>query len=821
MREPEPKRVFGRHRWMAALSVPAVIAAIAALSLTTSGPPSPLGLDAAPGVFSAERAFEHVERIARAPRPTGSPAHARAREYLIRQFRDLGLEVETRTSQVVYDYARWPGRRDGATVTNVVARLPGTAEARPLALMAHYDTGRQTPGAADDGSGVAILLETARALTHGPRPDRDVLFLVTDAEERGLLGAQAFFRQHPLAEEIELVLNFEARGSAGPVFMFETGPGNASVIQGLSRAPHPRASSMLYRVYRRMPNDSDLSIAKAAGIQGMNFALVGDRYDYHSPTDTPAHLSRASLQHMGSYALSLARHFGSREVPVRSERDAVYFNVAGDVFVSYPTTVGHATAVLAAALVLLLGWRVRRRELASWPDLLRGALAFVALGAGVYLLVGGLGELLAPTSDSYAFREVLADTRLWLLAWVLIGGLCVLVWTDLLSRGASYPTALLLTLGLLGLRLAGGLTGWPGLVTLAVVGLLIAFALRRPISAWGQGTGALAVLAVLAVLADAFAPEASYLLAWPLMFAAGAGLWVLSRADTDPGEPANLGLLLAGALPGLLWLSFWIYYLHVAVGTRNPAVPATLVVGAAGFVLLPLMTAVRAGRGLLRGGLAVAAVALFALLVGTEGFDERHPRPSEVFYWYDADTGEPYWTAAQDVLTPWMRDVFQDGATTVSFAEILPGVTEGDLHRVTAPKLALSAPTLEVLADEVDGEIRAVTLRLAPRGFGEEGFLAVRTEGLRGVSLWDQPLLTEARRSEWWLWRYSGMPEDGIELTVRHARGAAPVLQVTGLRSDWPAEAAEDLPPRPDDEMARPSLFSDATVVTRTFPLQR
>lgn len=63
---------------------------------------------------------------------------------------------------------------------------------------------------------MSAVLEAARALTEGPRLRNDVVFVLTDAEEACLCGAEAFVGQHPLAADGGVVLNLEARGSGGP-----------------------------------------------------------------------------------------------------------------------------------------------------------------------------------------------------------------------------------------------------------------------------------------------------------------------------------------------------------------------------------------------------------------------------------------------------------------------------------------------------------------------------------------------------------------------------------------------------------------------------
>ncbi|MDE2150286.1 MAG: M20/M25/M40 family metallo-hydrolase, partial [Gammaproteobacteria bacterium] len=83
-------------------------------------------------------------------------------------------------------------------VNDVIATLPGREDAA-LLLVAHYDSVPAGPGVGDDLSGVATMLEIARALRAGPTPQASVIFLFSDGEEEGLLGASAFAHISPLA----------------------------------------------------------------------------------------------------------------------------------------------------------------------------------------------------------------------------------------------------------------------------------------------------------------------------------------------------------------------------------------------------------------------------------------------------------------------------------------------------------------------------------------------------------------------------------------------------------------------------------------------
>jgi len=181
-------------------------------------------------VFSAERAMRHVEQIAQRPHAMGTADHDRVRDYIVDQLVALRLEPQIQKTTAIGTRYREAGR-----VQNILARLPGSEpNSKAVLIMAHYDGVEAGPAAADDGAGVAAMLETLRALRARKRPlTHDVIVLFTDGEEAGLLGAAAFVREHPWAKDVAVVLNFEARGTTGRSLMFETGPGNLDVARAL------------------------------------------------------------------------------------------------------------------------------------------------------------------------------------------------------------------------------------------------------------------------------------------------------------------------------------------------------------------------------------------------------------------------------------------------------------------------------------------------------------------------------------------------------------------------------------------------------------
>ena len=212
------------------------------------------------------------------------------------------------------------------------------------------------------------------------------IVLFTDGEEDGLLGAEAFVHGHPWAKNAGLVLNFEARGDRGPSLLFETSANNAGLVDAVGRyTPHPMGSSFFYALYKLLPNDTDFTVLRPSGVPGLNFAFGEGLDAYHSPLDTPEHLSLGSLQHHGSYGLALVRHFGQLDLaPLKSAPgDAIFFNWFGDRLISYRQSWVLPGEILATVLLKRLGWhylRVHSFELFADPGAVALRIA-IALGA--------------------------------------------------------------------------------------------------------------------------------------------------------------------------------------------------------------------------------------------------------------------------------------------------------------------------------------------------------------------------------------------------------------------------------------------------------
>lgn len=357
-----------------------VILLISVLALIGIGiyhtyPPSPSPLSAPESTFSSARAMTHVRQIAAHPHPTGSLENENVRQYLLTQLKELGLEPEIQSSLVVNPKTKQVGR-----IHNVLARIQGVTPGKALLLAAHYDSVKTGPGAADDGASVAAILETLRALKTQTALRNDLICLFTDSEEMGLLGAEAFVQQHPWVKNTGMALNFEYRGNRGAFMMFETSEGNGKLIEGLATAvPFVMTNSLMYEVYKRLPNDTDFSVLKRAGIPGMNFAAIAGHNSYHTQLDRPELLDQGTVQHEGEIMLALVKHFGNQPLDNLTAENHIYFDFPGLGVIHYPMNWAVALCGLLVVLFAALCVAKYKAKLIRPIPLLTATLTYPVL----------------------------------------------------------------------------------------------------------------------------------------------------------------------------------------------------------------------------------------------------------------------------------------------------------------------------------------------------------------------------------------------------------------------------------------------------------
>jgi len=773
----------------------------------------------------------HVSVIAKKPHPIGSAANRETRDYIVGYFESLGLETEVQKTTVVYRHPTRPTRNTIiGNVENIIARLPGRAGvnaegANDLVLMGHYDSRPLTPGAGDDATGTASIMEVARIMSAAPAPAHDVVFLITDGEEMGLLGAQGFFRQHPAAKKVGLVLNFEARGSYGASLMFETSNNNSWLIDELIEStPDLMASSLSYEIYRQMPNDTDMSISKGEGIPGLNFSFTAGLFDYHAMTDTVENLDANSLAHQANNALATAQHFANMDNWLTAEADRTYFNLWRGTLVNYSQGVAVALGLLTLFLGVWLLVTAKRAGTITWGSAGTGLLGMLIIFLMVYSVFENLVAYMQKADAGIMRLTSLGDWPFLAFFFLTLG---LSSWFGYRFKQGLGKFDIFITLFILVLLvLLAGNASVVTFVPLLLLGLLMMAALTRA-SRPDFWTAALCFWWLLTALVLYLAPNASYLFVWPLASVLLGIAVQRSLPGIASGRTQFVSVLVFSFIPLLLLPPIYIMA-YLALGLGLPQV--LMILCALSLLLIwPLISSIayvaegKAGLLLLGAGLVMTLVVVLG-----RGFDTRHPRGEELFYAIDVDQQEGFWVSSDAVSGSWLDDFMGDQASAANMTRIMPDYDQ-DILILKSALPAFAAATLKVYSDRtIDGE-RELSLRLQPGGSGEyinllfaadggissafvNGF-PVKVPGSQGTSE-SEP--GESSLPGWWRWRLYGIPEQGADIVITLAVGQPVPLKIVEVEHTMPGGA----PARPDSSMSRKYTWSDSTVIFQTLTVE-
>lgn len=750
----------------------ALLLLCAGLALRATAPPAALGESAAPEAFSAGRALEDVRALAAAPRPAGSAAHDRAREHIVARLEALGL-----APQVQHALAQSPQRV--AWVDNVVARVPGSAGGGPaLLLCAHYDSVPTSFGAGDNAAAVAALIETARVLRLGPPLARDVVLLFTDGEEYGLLGARAFLAQHPWARDVAAVLNFDARGTRGPVVAIPSGGAGAAMVAALGAVPDALSSSLFLALYEQQPNATDFDVFREAGVSGINFAFVGDLEHYHSLLDDASRLDARTLQHIGAYALGLTRSLGSSVAAPAAGAPGTFFTLPGVGLLRQPaawTLPLLFTALLA--FVALVGREVSRRRLAP------GRVLLAWLGMLITLALAGAATGVA-----------------WAAALALRPEMRRVPWGQPYNAEA-YAAAF----AVLGLGLAGT----------ACSALCRRYGARAALAA-----GLLTLLAGAAVAAFAL-PGAAYLFLWPLLFGLAGFATFVSRGRGDLSASALAGASLSSALPALLLLVPPAYLMLTGLHIVYAPVAVALFAAPLGWLVAPAFAAARPRRAWLGPLLALLPCLLVPAWGGAgQDSDGRTTLSDSLFYGLDADSGEAYWMSTDRRSDAWTGRYLTAEARQAPMPQFFAG-SRDDVLLAPAPSVAVGLPEALLESDERRDGVRTVGLRVrSTRGASDLLLHVPPPAEVAAAQIDGVPLSALGGRGDsGWSLRCLAVGEAGLRLTL-DLRSSGPLrLLVVDTSFGLPAPPGSPSPTRPAGLIPRAfgSGISDLTMVARSF----
>jgi len=287
-------------------------------------------------VFSAERMMKSVTFLASqelAGRAPGTDGIKKAADYIVEKFKGAGIlpgSDDGSYFQIWDEVVDAKGNK--AAVKNIIGIIPGTnpdLKDESVIICAHYDhlglgwpgankgnEGKIHPGADDNASGVAVMLELAELLGKTLKPQRTVIFIAFTSEESGLLGSKYYvknMKRFP-AKKVIGVLNFDTVGRLFKNKLFVLSSNSARewkfIFMGASYVTGVE-SEMVTQDLDASDQRSFLDI----GVPAVQF-FSGANEGYHKPTDTPAKIDAAGLVKVATFAREGILYLADRLEPL-------------------------------------------------------------------------------------------------------------------------------------------------------------------------------------------------------------------------------------------------------------------------------------------------------------------------------------------------------------------------------------------------------------------------------------------------------------------------------------------------------------------------
>ncbi|MDD2675045.1 MAG: M28 family peptidase [Flavobacterium sp.] len=616
--------------------------------------------------FSTKRALNQVEAISKQPHFVGSANHEVVANYLVKELNKLGLQTSIQEGYTLSDWGNLVQSK------NILTRIKGSNSSKALLLLSHYDSAPHSysPGASDAGSGVATILESVRAFLYNKTPHKnDIIILFSDAEELGLNGAALFVTQHQWAKEIGLVLNFEARGSSGPSYMLmETNKGNAGLVKEFAsaKATFPVSNSLMYSIYKMLPNDTDLTVFREQGnIQGYNFAFIDDHFNYHTAQDNIHHLNKNTLAHQGSYLMPLLKYFSNTNLnTTQAGEDYVYFTIPY-TFISYPFSWVLPMVIIALALFIFLLFLGKAKRILSFREIGKGFIPLLGslFASGLITFFGWKGLLAVYPQYNDLLNGFTYNGHAYIAAFVLLSVAISMVFYLLLSDRK-------VTIN----HYAAPLFLW------IIINGILAFVL----------------------------PGAGFLII-PVYF----GLLIFGLFIVTQKSNKTLNLLLS--LPALMIIAPFIQMFPIGLGLKVLFGSAILTVLTFG-LLLPVFGAF-AKKGIWSILLLLLSIGFFAKAHSESGYEAGKAKSNSLLYIYNADTDQASWATYDTNLDSWTKGYLGENpknATNLNEIPLFSKYNSGFTYAANAPKKHLQKPSIEFLEDRIVGNQRYLKIKISP-----------------------------------------------------------------------------------------------------------
>ena len=728
--------------------------------------------------FSIENALDHLRIISKKPHYTGSEYHSVVRDYILNELKNMGLETEIQ-NQVVTRFCCV-----GTNTSNIIGTIKGSSNGKSLVLLTHYDSRHHASfGASDAGSGVVTILEGVRSfLSKNTIPINDIHLVFTDAEEIGLLGAQAFVKNHSLVDNIGLVLNFEARGSGGPSYMLmETNGKNGVLISEFINAEpgFPAANSLMYSIYKMLPNDTDLTIFREqANIDGFNFAFIGDHFDYHTSLDSFERLDRNTLIHQADYIMSMLNHFSKINLSnLDSENDYVYLNFPILKMLHYPYSWIYPLLIFSIIFFLFIIYLGLAINKLSIQGILNGILALTISLFTCLSITIILWKTISYFNPDYAdiLHGFTYNGYYYITAFIFLNIFCLF---SIYYRFFKNSSGLDLTIMPIGFWL--------------IINVLISIYLKG--AAYFIIPVNLVLFSILLIYFSNFKRNKKMLL-WtffsvPLIYIFAPQLKMF---------PVGLGL------DNLFITSFFLVLIFV--------------------LLLPVFSNF-AFKNQIKNLTLLIAIVFFALAFLNNDYDVNSKKPNSILYYSDLDSKQSYWLSRNENLDEFTSQFFKKNESIQEASFFSSSSKYGTPHKQSALAdfIKFSSSDIQILKDTIVENKRNLQLKISPeRKINKIDLTTDDPFVLNSMSV--QGVEFEIEKSEFkinpgqFLTYYLSYEDKDVTIELDFEENLSPSLNLIETSFDLFESEKFNFKPREDYMMPMPFVNTDAIVLSKKIKL--
>lgn len=730
--------------------------------------------------FSITRALTHLKEISQKPHYVGTKEHQKVQSYIVNELKKLGLSVEIQHQVAVN--RKW---RAGTNTQNIIAKIKGSSNSKALLILTHYDSAvHSSLGASDAGSGVVTILEGLRAfLSKNKAPKNDIIILFSDAEELGLLGANAFVKHHPWGKNIGLVLNFEARGSRGPSYMLmETNNGNKKLIEHFTNAnpKYPVASSLMYSIYKMLPNDTDLTVFREEGnIQGYNFAFIDDHFDYHTELDSYERLDRNTLEHQASYLMPLLYYFADADLSdLNAVSDYVYFNFPFIGMMYYPFSWVMPMVIIISIVflsLLVIGISTKKLNIVA---ILKGFIPFL-LSLAVNGLITFYGwKILLKIHPQY--QDILHGFTYnghWYIAAfsALTLAICILIYNRYFKN-------------------------------IEIINLIIA-----PIFIWILINTAVAI----------YLKGAGYFIVATIY---GIVVFTLLLFSKKKNQSILLSLL---SVPILLIFAPLVQMFPIGLGLKMLVISSIFIVLIFA-LLLPIFSSFKNNKKLGRLFL-VLSLLIFISASYKSGYTSNQKLPNSIIYVFDVDKNEAYWASYNKNTDEYMEQFLGKNPTKGGFDNTTTMSKYGtkiQMHKKTEVKTIIQ-PQIEILRDTIINESRHLNIKITPqRDIDRIELLSLNEVSFETFTINGEPL-PKPKDSEYVfktnnqiLSYYFSNTDKHLDFKFSIPKEQKPSFVIYETSYDLLESMSFNITPRNETMMPMPFVINDAIIIKKQINLE-